>query len=459
MKTHPIHRRQFLSKLALGASAPLLGPLLEQIAGAAESKLPPLRFLFVVEGNSLPPEQVHPEGIPYVARENRNKFSDTPLGSLKLPVSLQPVEAYRDRLTIVQGLSGRMCSGGHSSDHGTLGCYAANNGRNVLGATVDGVLGTAFPGVFRNVVLGISSNLTKPVDFNLSASGPGRSLATLYDPKIAYSRLFSSVADGKARGEFVARQNILNHMRGDIKKAQQELGGIEKVKLDTYLESFESLGTRTRRLVELHDKIKDVAPTVTDKFSSLEPTDQLDAHFAMATASLIGGLTNCATIASGVGFPNMNVTFKGLGITRHKHILGHALYSKDDHTAWVECEKIRAFHFGLIARTMDALAKVPEGNGTMLDRTVIVYLSDGAETHHSRCFEWPMVILGDGGGRLKKGGHYLQYPDYGIPGHRTMNTMFNTLLHAAGAPRDDFGSLDPTIDVAMHRGPLAEMLA
>ena len=100
-----------------------------------------------------------------------------------------------------------------------------------------------------------------------------------------------------------------------------------------------------------------------------------------------------------------------------------------------------------------------EGNGSRLDRTIIVYLSDGAETHHSLCYEWPMVILGHGGGRLKSGGRYLQYPDYGIPGHRTMNTMFNTLLHTAGAPRDDFGSLDPTIDVAMHRGPLAEILA
>ena len=101
MQPHPIHRRHFLSRLTLGASAPLLGPLLEQIAGAAEGKLPPLRFLFVVEGNSLPPLQIHPEGIPFVERENRNKFSDTPLASLKLPVSLQPVEAYRDRLTIV----------------------------------------------------------------------------------------------------------------------------------------------------------------------------------------------------------------------------------------------------------------------------------------------------------------------------------------------------------------------
>lgn len=459
MKNHPIHRRQFLGKLSLGASAPILGPMLGQIANAADGELPPLRFLFVVEGNSLPPKQVHPEGIPFMERENRAKFSNTPLGDLKLPAGLQPIAQYRDRLNIVQGLSGRMCTGGHSSDHGTLGAYHANNGRNVQAATVDGALGQAFPGVFPNIVLGISSRDTIPVDFNLSASGPGRSLATLYDPEIAYGRLFGSVANGNAGNEFIARQNILDHMRGDIQKARGELGGIEKDKLDTYLESLESLRTRSARLVEMQDQIREVAPQINDKFSSLAATDRLDAHFSMAAASLIGGLSNCVTIASGVGLPNMNVTFGGLGINRHKHLIGHALYSENDPTAWEESEKIRAFHMGLIARTMEALDQVPEGDGTMLDRTVVVYLSDAAETHHSRCFEWPMVVIGDAGGRLKSGGHYLQYPDYGVPGHRTINTMFNTLLHAAGAPSDNFGSLDPNIDEAMHRGPLQEMLA
>ncbi len=460
MTSHSIHRRRFLGTLSLGASAPILGPILERIAAAetGSGSLPPLRFLFVVEGNSLPPKQICPESIPFVEREQRSQFSDTALGDHQLPTSLQPIDAYRDRLTIVQGLSGRMCSGGHSSNHGTLGAFHANNGRNVHGATVDGVLGRALPGIFENVVLGVSSRDTLPVDFNISASGAGRSIATLYDPKIAYSRLFGSVASGNARNDFIARGNILDHLRGDIKKAQNELGGIEKDKLDTYLESFDTLRTRSARLIDRQEEIRELAPTVDDKYSSLSPTDRLDAHFDMATASLIGGLTNCATIASGVGFSNMNVTFEALGINRHKHIIGHALYNEDDKTAWQEAEKIRNYHFGLIARTMDALAKVPEGNGTMLDRTVIVYLSDGAETHHSRCYEWPMVVLGDAGGRLKRGGRYLQYPDYGVAGHHTMNTMFNTLLHAAGVPQDDFGFLDPTIDEAMHRGPLAEML-
>jgi hypothetical protein len=202
-----------------------------------------------------------------------------------------------------------------------------------------------------------------------------------------------------------------------------------------------------------------IAPAAADKYQSKVETDRLDAMFELATAALIGGLTNSATIASGVGTPNFNVTFGGLGIQESKHIIGHALYLADDHTRWEMSEKIRAFHFSLIARTMQALASVPEGNGTMLDRTVILYLSDNAETHHSTCYEWPFVLFGGPEARLQPGGRIVHYPDYGKPGHKTINTLYNTLLHASGSPRDDFGRLDPNLDPQMHRGPLSEILA
>jgi hypothetical protein len=79
--------------------------------------------------------------------------------------------------------------------------------------------------------------------------------------------------------------------------------------------------------------------------------------------------------------------------------------------------------------------------------------------HHSRCFEWPFVVLGDARGKLKTHGRYIVLPDYGKPGHRTINTLYNTLLHASGSPADDFGRLDPHLDRGMHQGPLAELLA
>lgn len=457
MFDHP-SRRTFFKGLSLGAAGTVLTPMLDRALLGAEGKLPPVRFLFVVEGNSVPSKQVHPKGLDYVAREGRSKSVTHSLAKLELPPALEPVKEFKDRMAIVQGLSGRMCSGGHSSDHGALGAFHATHGRNILGPTIDGVLGKNNPGIFPNVVLGISSNPNETVAFNCSADAPRRSLPTIMQPMIAYERLFGSVGEGAAKASFAAKRNLLDHMRTEVTDARSRLGGIEREKLDSYLNAFETMRDTSSRLVEVRDRLGKAAPIPGDKFKSEVESDRLDAQFELAAASMIAGITNVATIASGVGFPHFAVTFNGLGITTNKHSIGHALYN-DDLGGWTMSEKIRAFHFSLIARFMKKLQSIPEGNGTMLDNTVILYLSDGAETHHSRCFEWPMVVLGNARGKLKTDGRYILLPDYGKAGHRTINTMYNTMLHASGAPADNFGRLDPHLDRAMHQGPLSELLA
>ena len=107
---------------------------------------------------------------------------------------------------------------------------------------------------------------------------------------------------------------------------------------------------------------------------------------------------------------------------------------------------------------MKKLAAVKEGDGTMLDNTLIVYLSDGAEGHHSRCWEWPMVLLGNVGGKLKTG-RYVDYPGYGRPAHRTTANLYVTLLQLAGSKRESFGVADPGLKDLDQHGPLAELLA
>lgn len=457
MKTNSLSRRRFLNRFSLCGSAPVLLPLLNRVTLGADVGAPPLRFLFVLEGNSVPPRQVCPLGIPFVEREQRTTFSEQSLADTELPAALKPVEAFRDRLTVIQGLSGRMCSGGHSSDHGALGAYHANHGRNIKAATVDCLIGQTHPGIRENLVLGISSDANKVVDFNCSASSRGRSRATVMHPSVAYTQLFGAVAGGAAGDAFRARRHLIDHMKDDVRRARRELGSLEKDKIDTYLSAFETLGTTSKRLIDARDRVSKVDPGLSDKYSSTVETDRLDAHFELATAAFVGGLTNCVTIASGVGFPNFNITFTGLGIQTGKHPIGHALYDEADVTSWNQSEKIRAFHFQLIARTMERLQAMPEGDGTMLDNTLIVYLSDGAETHHSQCFEWPFVILGNANGRLKAG-RYLQFPDYGLNGHRTINALHETFLHLAKASRGLFGTLDPNLDESMHRGPLEGLL-
>ena len=97
----------------------------------------------------------------------------------------------------------------------------------------------------------------------------------------------------------------------------------------------------------------------------------------------------------------------------------------------------------------------------MLDNTIIVYVSDNSDKHHSSATEWPMVVVGNLGGRLKSTGRFLAYPRYGIAAHHhTIGNWLTTLCHIAGAPQDHFGQPDFALGrEADQRGPLNELLA
>jgi hypothetical protein len=94
----------------------------------------------------------------------------------------------------------------------------------------------------------------------------------------------------------------------------------------------------------------------------------------------------------------------------------------------------------------------------MLDNTLIVYLSDAAEAHHSRALEWPVVLVGNLGGKLRAG-RYVEYPYWGLAGHKTTGNLYTTLLAAIGERRGYFGVVDPLLKHLDLQGPLPELLS
>jgi len=161
------------------------------------------------------------------------------------------------------------------------------------------------------------------------------------------------------------------------------------------------------------------------------------------------------TISSGGGgqqfgkFPEFNIPdLHGIG---HGNAYGRT--SSDD--CFVE---LRQFHTKQIAGLAKKLEAVKEGDGTMLDNTLIVYLSDSGEGHHPSLHEWPVVLLGNLGGKLKSN-RYIVFPKYQAKTHRTMANLYCTLLHAAGKPRDKFGVTDPGLKDIDQTGPIGELLA
>lgn len=452
-------RRAFFRGATLGTGSVLLAPFVEGLSAAQASS--PKRFVFVVEGNGFNPLHAQPLGIPRKKHAHGHTANDTledlPLAGQDLPDPIAPLEPLKERLTILQGLSGRICGGGHSCNYGALGSFPSKAG--IAGETIDLALARAHPSIFPQVGLGISDKPDHTVIYNISALGPDKPAPVRCRPDLAYDELFgAAAAGGAAQEKFRNRGNLLDFMADDVKRVTNRLDAAEREKLGHYLNAYECLGDRQSRLNEIGGRLREQGPVVTDKFRSEVEADRLDAMFDIGAASLICGLTNVLTIASGCGDPYFSVTWKGIGIPLGKHAIGHGR-GLDDRTADQLTTEIRRFHMEQIVRLAERLRSVPEGAGTMLDNTVIVYLSDAAEAHHSRCWDWPMLVIGDLGGRLKTNGRFLCFPKYGADGHKTTANFYLTLLEAAGAPRDSFGMSDPALKDIDTRGPISELLA
>lgn len=461
-------RRNFLRTTGLGAGALALGPVIQQLEARAAGTAPKApRFVFVVESNGVRPEQMAPSGVERKSRRQEplngpGELFETTLADKDLPYSLEPITPWKDKVTIVQGLSGRVAGGGHSNNFMALGAFGGGRGSSgessaVMGPTIDGALASHIGGIFPYVGLGISKRLENSVVYSISAAGQNKPLPIIVKPDQAMGTLFGSVADGFAKNEFIAKRNLLDFIRGDIKRAEQKLAGPEREQLSAYLETFDTLSDRQSRLNEIEDTLREHAPVPNDKYTSIVETDRLDAQFDLAAAALISGLTNVVTLSSAAGIRDFDICFTGLGLKKGKHHTGHG--GSQNGMDWAETyNMIRRFHFDLIARLAKKLESIPEGDGTMLDNTVIVYLSDGAEGHHSRCWEWPFVMLGNAGGKLKAG-RYVDYPGYGQLGHRTTANLYTTFLNIAGHSAERFGIADPNLKDLDQTGPLAELLA
>lgn len=458
-----IPRRHVLRGITLGAGATLLGPILSQLAAHAAGVPAAVRkrFVFVVQSNGINPNHLLLPGME--PRKNgalpkNDVTEETRLTSQQLAAPIASLAPFADRLTIIQGLSGRIAeggTGGHSTNQGALGCYPGSKGP--MAQTIDCALGEACPGIIQNIGLGILSRLENTLNYQISASAPGKALPIQCSPEQAFKNLFASVTGGTSRQDFDNRTSLLDFMADDVRRSRSALVGEERAKLDQYLAAFETLHARQGKIESIQPALTAVLPKLDDKFQKPTEVNRLEAQFETGTAALIAGLTNVLTIASGGG-GQQYLSWPDLGIPVDGHENGHGK-GVEGKTA-EECFVIvRQYHCKLIASLAARLQSIREGDGTMLDNTLIVYLSDSGEAHHPNLKEWPVILLGGLAGKLKPGGRYLQLPPYQAKKHRTLANLYLTLLQAAGKPRDKFGLTDPGLRDLDQSGVISELLA
>ena len=464
-----LNRRDWLAGLAAGGAmlSPLARSLAAQAAGASEPPAPK-RFVFVLFENGLRENEVQPEGVPLGTGTTRV----TSLKSLKLPERvIDPFEPFKDRMTLIQGLRGSHLNPNHGAGYGALSGLpqAPADKRRVRAESIDAALARVSPGLFPVVVLGINGGATETsTAYGISAWSQGKPIPIQCRPEVAYETLFGTA--GTNQNDFLARKNLLDFVAGDMKQVQSGLGRAGREQLEYHLDALEALSKRWGQLGTLKEdgQLAEHAPKPFAAPPRLMP-DVITAQFDIAAAALSAGLTNVVTITSGLG--GLSPNYKGFS-NMGQHSAGHG--NPDPELGVRGHEIVRRAHHYMAERTaalMKRLKSIPEGGGTMLDNTLVVFMSDSAERQHSHGSQWPVVLIGDLGGELKTG-QLVSYPikaktvensygetreqGTGDPGNPTLNRLFCTLLHAAGAPRDNFNLPTPGLD---QDGPLAELLA
>jgi hypothetical protein len=461
-------RRETLKGLTIGTGSFLLNGITQRIR-AEQAKDLPKRLVFVVRGNGLRPWGIVPEGIEKHGenRHKQDKFFEANLQDHKLHKTLSALEPLKDYVTITCGLSGRAAavSDPHGANFGTLGVYRSDGGAPPKDETIDGALAKAMPSVFPHLGFkmgGASELIAHP---RVSASGKGKTLPFYCSPQLAYKELFGSLAhNNKMQAASALDKHLLDFMADDVRRVRKTLTSTEKEKLDHYLHGFEALQDRQVKLAKLDDSARIHIPSITDKYTSPVETHRLEAHFDLAAAALIAGLTNVVTFDA----DDLESHYHGIGLgEKSLHGIGHLAddYKEGRDTNFADGTDgigarniVRKFQIDLIAGLAQKLRAIPEGDGNMLDNTLIVFLSDSGQQHHANYQNFPMVLVGNLGRQFKTG-RYLHYPHYGEAGNRSIGSFYTSLLHAAGHPREGFGEIDLQLPKDEQKAPLPELFS
>jgi hypothetical protein len=460
-------RREFLSHTLAGAAAmSLASPRL--LADSTTGK-PPMRFIFIHKGNGLLPGSLVPPTFDkkQMESEKRKDAFVADLDEHDLPEWMSPIAEHSKNMTILQGLSGKMCTTGHHTWCSSLGAFKANERlSSIQWATVDFELAKLFPSPFEHIELacfpnggGNARGNINGIEKGFSARGAQQPNYAFGSPRVAVQELFKSVsANETQRTRNELERRMLQFLAANETDLAKQLNGVERTKVVNYADAIQDIRGRNRRVDAMKDVIRKHVPKLDKKYLA-EDVSTVDRQFGLTDvllATLISGMTNVTTFT----VDELGTRYTGLsgleGENINLHDVGHNKSIGGFEASKIR-EKVRRQHMTLIDRIVTRLKSVPEADGSMFDNTMLFYFSDNGETHHSKGTEWPFIVLAGDNARLDISRRYVRLPGYGKPGHKTLGNWYTTLLNGYGNNINHYGAMDVALTID-QKGPIEQFL-
>lgn len=262
--------------------------------------------------------------------------------------------------------------------------------------------------------------------YALSWHGSGTPARPESDPRRVFGRLFSDVDTGSSELEQMRmhRRSILDFTRSSTERLRCRLGAEDRMRLEAHLESIRDV----ERRLEGAGGATCAVPAAPG--SGLDYPATARVQMDLLVTALACDLTRVGSVqmsraVSGQAFP-------WLGSTRAHHALSH----DDTPAADEQIRRIDRWHAEQLAYLLERMKAVPEGEGTLLDNTAILWITEGSLAGHGR-EAVDVVIAGRAGGYLRTG-QYLEVD--GVPHNNLLVELTNAVLPADATPITTFGN-------------------
>jgi len=388
----------------------------------------------------------------------------TPAGEgagLELSRTLQPLAPYKDQVVVVSNLAHAMAAPGGPGDNGgdhtrSPAVYLngvhpkRTDGADIrAGVTIDQMaaaeIGQQTPLPSLELAIEDYSGLVGSCDVGFSCTymntiawrTPTTPLPMEINPRVVFDRLFGDGATAEQRLERIEQErSILDAVTGEVKRLERGLGSSDRTRVSEYLDTVREI----ERRIQLAEKQNQNSALDVPASPSGIPDDHQEhtkLMFDLMALAFQADITRISTfmIAREVSYR----TFPMLGISESFHPASH---HQNNPARLENLTKINTYHVGLVAYFLQRLKATPDGDGNLLDHSLILYGSGMSNSNIHNHAPLPIFVAGGAAGRMK-GGRHLKYPE-----NTPMSNLLLTILEKAGIHRESVG--DST-------GPLSEV--
>ena len=365
---------------------------------------------------------------------------------------LSPLEKFRDRVSIVSNLA-HPAAGGVGSDAGADHARSAavflsgvhpEQGSIHVGSTIDQIAAqrigqdTPLPSIelsIEEVALSCGSGYACAYSNTISWKTPTIPLPMENNPQVVFEKLFG---DGSNNADRLARKqqsrSLLDSVMDQVASLQRELPASDRTRLGEYLDDVREIERRIQKAenqIPADLKLPEAPVGVPESFD-----EHFKIMFDLQVLAFRAEITRVATLmyardTSGAVYPQS-------GIRDGFHVASHHSNNRANMDKFALINK---YHVEMLAYFLDKLKSTPDGDGNLLDHSMILYgssMSNGNQHDHDPL---PIVLAGGASGQLNGGRHMTYAP------HTPMSNLLLSMLDKLGIQADKHGDSTGKLEI------------